>query len=301
MKILQPLLYFSLFNHPLKKEEILHYSSHTTQKDFEEEIELALSKNIIKKTTAYYHPYLNEECVSKRETGYKNAQKAMIKAKKRARFAYRFFPFIDGIAISGSLSKGYFDKHSDVDFFIITKPGRLWSCRMALILFKKIFLFNSKKYFCMNYFITSDSLEIMEKNRFTATEIATLIPLHGSVFNHFFKTNSWYKNFLPNKECNWNELENISKRSLLQYYEALFNNSIGELIERACFSITFAVWKIKYKEKMSSEDFAIAFKSSHNVSKHHPSNFQKKVIDALNKKYDEIREKYQIELPKEHA
>ena len=40
---------------------------------------------------------------------------------------------------------------------------------------------------------------------------------------------------------------------------------------------------------MLPEDFELAFKSSKKVSKHHPSNFQKRVIDTLNKKYDFIK------------
>ena len=52
---------------------------------------------------------------------------------------------------------------------------------------------------------------------------------------------------------------------------------------------------------MSDEDFALAFKSSKKVSKHHPSNFQKKVIDSLNNKYKEVKEKYLMEFPEEHV
>ena len=52
---------------------------------------------------------------------------------------------------------------------------------------------------------------------------------------------------------------------------------------------------------MQPEDFELAFKSSKKVSKHHPSNFQKSVIDTLNKKYDFIKENFQIDIPKEHV
>src|SRR4029453_8923510 len=88
------------------------------------------------------------------------------------------FPYVRCVCISGSLSKKYFDDTTDIDFFVITKPGRLWVCRTFLILFKKLFLLNSKKYFCINYFIDSDNLEIPDQNIFTATELTTLIPMH---------------------------------------------------------------------------------------------------------------------------
>ncbi|NJM79247.1 MAG: nucleotidyltransferase domain-containing protein [Flavobacterium sp.] len=214
----------------------------------------------------------------------------------------RYFPFIEGIAISGSLSKGYFDENSDVDYFIITKPNHLWTCRTFLVLFKKIFLLNSKKYFCMNYFISSEHLEIEEKNIFTATEIATLIPLHGDkIFQDFFEKNNWYQNFIPNKKTNTENLISFKKSKITAFSEYFYSGFIGKAIEKTSFKLTLYFWKIKFRKKMSSEDFALAFKSSKKVSKHHPSNFQKKVIDAINLKYDFVKEKFQIEIPKEHV
>jgi hypothetical protein len=42
-------------------------------------------------------------------------------------------------------------------------------------------------------------------------------------------------------------------------------------------------------------------KSTKNVSKHHPQNFQKKVIDLLNTDYEKMKEQHNIELSPEHA
>ena len=50
------------------------------------------------------------------------------------------FPYVEGVGISGSLSKGYYDDDGDIDFFIITSPKRLWIARTFLILYKKLFL-----------------------------------------------------------------------------------------------------------------------------------------------------------------
>ncbi|NHN27448.1 nucleotidyltransferase domain-containing protein [Flavobacterium jejuense] len=302
MKILKPLLYFSIFNHPLKEEEVYLYSPHKELKFVVEELEIALSKGIIEKTEDFYHTHLSRESIEKRKKGNINAEIALLKAKKRAKFITRFFPFIEGIAISGSLSKGYFDENSDVDYFIITKPNHLWTCRTFLVLFKKIFLFNSRKYFCMNYFISSEYLEIEEKNIFTATEIATLIPLYGDkIFQAFFEKNKWYQNFIPNKKISTKNLIPFRKSKMIQFSEYFYSGLFGKIIEKTSFSLTLYFWKIKFRKKMTSEDFALAFKSSKKVSKHHPSNFQKKIIDAINLKYDFVKENFQIDIPKEHV
>ena len=83
--------------------------------------------------------------------------KVLVKAKAKARFISKF-PFVAAVGVSGSLSKGYYDSDSDIDFFIITQHNRLWICRTLLMVYKKIFLLNSRKYFCPNYFISSEQL-----------------------------------------------------------------------------------------------------------------------------------------------
>jgi predicted nucleotidyltransferase len=51
------------------------------------------------------------------------AVKHIKKAKAVAKFL-SWFPYIRGIAISGSLSKNFADENSDLDFFIITAANR---------------------------------------------------------------------------------------------------------------------------------------------------------------------------------
>src|SRR5690606_18040183 len=89
------------------------------------------------------------------------------------------FPFVRGVYISGSLSKGYADEQSDIDFFIVVEKKRLWICRTLLHLFKKLtFLINRQHSFCMNYFLDESMLCLEEQNIFTATELYTLVPVY---------------------------------------------------------------------------------------------------------------------------
>ena len=59
-------------------------------------------------------------------------------------------------------------------------------------------------------------------------------------------------------------------------------------------------WKSKFKN-LSDREFEVALKTTENVSKHHPSNFQLKVISSLNLKIDEVEQKFNIKLSKEHV
>jgi predicted nucleotidyltransferase len=127
------------------------------------------------------------------------------------------FPYVRGIGISGSLSKNFADENSDIDLFIITKKNRLWIARTLMHLFKKLtFLVNKQHYYCMNYYIDEQQLEIVEKNIYTAIEVVTLIPLQGDgAFASFYSANAWTKDYLPNKVMRISSAK-PSKRHLLK-------------------------------------------------------------------------------------
>jgi predicted nucleotidyltransferase len=240
------------------------------------------------------------DSVPKRLKGNVLAKKVLLKAKAKAHFISKF-PFVAAVGISGSLSKGYYDSDSDIDFFIITQHNRLWICRTLLMVYKKIFLFNSRKYFCPNYFISSEQLEIIEQNRFTATELKTLIPMEGKeYFESFYENNSWVKSYFNKFNTNLDSISNVKKSYLTLVFEELLYNKLGDAIDYFFRSITLRKWKAKF-DYLSQEDFEIALKSTKNISKHHPSNFQKKVILSLNAKLEEVQHRYNIAIQKEHV
>lgn len=300
MESLKTILYFSIFNYPLKIEEIHNYTTHQSIEETIREIDFLIEQKNIQKIDDYYVYNSDFESVKKRIRGNIGAQKTMDLAKKRGHFISKF-PFVKGVGISGSLSKGYFDENSDVDFFVITEPNRLWTTRTLLMLYKKIFLLNSRKYFCINYFISLENLEIEEKNRFTATEIKTLIPIVGkNEFKKFYEINEWTTKYFKNQNVNLDTIADVKKNIAIKGIEWILRMSFYNVIDQYFRKITLLKWKTKFKN-MGKEDFRIALKSTQNVSKHHPYNFQKKVILALNEKYIEFYKLYNIELSEENA
>jgi hypothetical protein len=297
---LKTILYFSLFNYPLKLEEICNFSITKDCEIIRKNLDELVAQKVIIKVDDYYMVDANRAHIEKRKLGNRMAVDALVKAQQKARLISKF-PFVEAVGVSGSLSKGYYDSKSDIDFFVITRPNRLWICRTFLMLYKKIFLLNSRKYFCINYFMSSGNLEVDEKNRFTATEIKTLIPFQGkAAFEIFYEKNRWvsevYGEFSPKLDTT----EEISKSSTIRVLERLLSAKPGNLLDSCFKSITVSFWKMKFKE-MAHDDFKIALKSTKNISKHHPLNFQKKVISSLNEKYEEIKKNHNIELQKEYV
>ncbi|OYU82272.1 MAG: nucleotidyltransferase [Flavobacterium sp. BFFFF1] len=300
MESLKTILYFSLFKYPLKLEEICRFSISKDCPKIETELRDLVAKKVIFQIEDYYYPEYDPSCLEKRKNGNKMAADALLKAKERARLISKF-PFVEAVGVSGSLSKGYYDNDSDIDFFVITKPGKLWLSRTFLMLYKKIFLLNSRKYFCINYFMSSSSLEIEEKNRFTATEIKTLLPFEGrEVFEEFYNKNEWVSHLLGQHDPKLEDIGVIEKPSGVKALEAALSTKFGEFLDVVFKKTTVAFWKLKFRQ-MHTEDFKVALKSTKNISKHHPLNFQKKVIGALNEKYEEIRINHNIELQREYV
>lgn len=296
MPVLKTLLYFSIFNYPITKEEIYRYSEINSIEDVSKQINYLLNKNVIFQFGSYFSIKNDKHLVNRREIGNQKAKAILPKAKKVSGFIANF-PYVESVSISGALSKGYYDDvDGDFDFFIITKPNRLWIARTLLILYKKVFLLNSKKYFCVNYFIGSNQLSIVERNRFTATEIVTLLPFFGKeAFSKFITNNEWTMQQFPNIEkVNFEAIKNIKKPLLSRFLEFILNNSLGNTLDDFFRKLTLKKWQKSFGH-LSKEDFKIAMKSTKNVSKHHPQNFQKKVILSLEESYNNIIEKYNLE------
>ena len=298
MNILKSLIYFSLFNHPLTEDEIFRFSSVTSKNQLQKDIDILVNSGVIKRFDNFLLYKNNSRHVTKRVNGSKNAKNVMPKVKQVAAFIAKF-PFVEGVAISGSLSKGYYDAESDFDFFIITQAKRVWLTRVLIALYKRIFLKNSHKEFCVNYFVSTETLEIEEKNRFTATEIVTIIPLYGmQIFKHFYDKNNWVFNYFPNYnlQSSLKQLKEIKKHKRRFIFEGLLNNFIGKAMNYLCMRIVTRRWKYKYKTSTNNP-----YKSKKEISKHHPDNFQEQVIKKLNLQYELCEKKYGIHLSKEYA
>jgi len=120
------------------------------------------------------------------------------------------------------------------------------------------------------------------------------------VFEEFYRQNNWICNYFSKFEPDLSLTKDSEKVLLSKTIELILNNNIGGFIDNGFKKISLETWKSKF-HFMEEEDFKIALKSTKNISKHHPSYFQKKVILALNSKIEEVKNNFNIILQKEHA
>ncbi len=135
---------------------------------------------------------------------------------KKARRLIRFLqliPYIRLVAVSGSLAMNNTKEESDIDLLIVSKAGRIWTCRAFTTLF--IHLIGQRRHnsltkdrFCLNHYITSHSLKIPWQSLYNAQTYAHLVSVwecdsqKGSrtplLYNQFQKANQWISEYLIN-------------------------------------------------------------------------------------------------------
>jgi len=276
--LLKKLIYFDIFSYPLLEDELVTFCDYPGLRpdDASQVLKDLTEKGLVYSQVGYY--FLGHDAckIEQRREGNLLASKRMVTARWFATIIANF-PFVRAIFISGSLSKNIMKPDSDIDFFIVTRPGRLWLCRAMLTIFKKIFLANSHRNFCINYFIDSNSLAIPDRNLFTATEIAFLLPMHNhALYLDFLKANEWYRDECPNMPIR-PAMRKLKVLPLGRAVEFIFDNQFGNWLEAKCFLLITGFWKKKFRH-LSPKSYSLNLRSLSNVSKHHPNAFQEYVL-----------------------
>lgn len=192
------LYYFDFFDHALSLEELHRFLSVPSSVEAVcDSLERAVTDGVVVFGNGYYG--LRAETVALRAQHEGLNARKMRSARRMSRLI-RVFPFVRGVYLSGSLSKqGVHSAEDDLDFFILTAPSRVWTAKLLLIAFKKVFLLDSEKYFCINLLMDETKLEVTKRNLYTATEVVTLVTLRGSAGrDRFLAANEWVQTYFPN-------------------------------------------------------------------------------------------------------
>jgi len=194
--------YFSLFNHPLREDELLRYCHFfaISPAAFRDTLGALLDQGILVKSGALFHLRGDDALPAIR--GERETRAATWRGRvARSASVLTRLPFLRGLFLSGSLSKGTQDERGDIDFLLVTAGNRLWTTRFFASLLLKSIPKSGRRNFCMNYFLPEDRLGIPDRTLFSATEVAFLKPLWNTPATAaFFEQNSWFRAFYPNLE-----------------------------------------------------------------------------------------------------
>ncbi len=203
LSILKILLYFKVFDYPIKKEELFTYVCDDNKINVQAALARMATEGIVQIKDDFVWVSNPETIITRRLEANQQAFKALRRAKKQAKLL-SYFPFIKCICISGSLSKYFMEKGSDIDYFIIVEEKRLWITRFLFsVIGKMLRVAGQAERFCPNYIITDNNLSIRQRNIYTAMEIITLIPVYNqNSYEDFLRANDWVRSYFPHYECN---------------------------------------------------------------------------------------------------
>lgn len=207
-EIIKILSFYDIFSFPLTSFEV--YKNLGIKADFKEvykELYDLKDRGVIWEESGYY--YLPKgKGAAQRKGRFLISFKKIKRAKQVARILWRF-PFIRFIGVCNSL--GYLNarEDSDIDFFIITKGGRIWTARFlcgTFLTFLKLRPLpgNSKNKICLSFLIADDALDIShlalaDGDPYFYYWLSWIVPLYDDgIYEKFIKENSWIKNYLPN-------------------------------------------------------------------------------------------------------
>jgi hypothetical protein len=297
--ILSALTYFDIFKYPLTQTEIFFYlKKQYSYSEFNTALQSLLRDKHVYRFDGFFTLQNDLSLSERRRKGNAKAKAMLTKADSIAHFLSSF-PFVRGVAVSGSLSKNYADEKSDIDFFIITAANRLWLARTLMHLFKKLtFLFNKEHFFCMNYYVDETGLEIKEKNIYTATEIVTLIPLRGiQIFRDLYKYNRWSKQYLPNHSLKIIYTKEVRITSVKKIIEFMLNNKLGDALDEIFMRITAKRWAKKTKRnKLNANGNVMGMDADKHYAKPDPKTFQSKFIARYQESVETMLSKYEEEV-----
>ena len=282
-EVVRTLLYFDIFSHPLRTEEIHRFCRlRATPSEISSAIKQLLKEGQIFRVGDYYLVQKRADWMKEREAKHTYSLERMKKARQLARIIGQF-PFVRGVAISGSLSKYSADSNADIDYFIICQAGRLWISRSLLHLFKKLtFIVGMQHYFCMNYFLDYDELELKDKNLYTALESATLIPMYGSdSYSEFFQRNSWIRDYFPNHDLQEKlKAPMAGKQSAVKrLVETLIFGKLSHYLNNGLRHLTVWWWRNKFRwQGFPMQYFDQDLRSTRGESKYHPHDYQRLIL-----------------------
>jgi len=196
------LSYSDVFDYPLNVHEIHRYLI-GAQASLETVSRLLVTGQHITRLLSYHEGYFflrgRGQIVETRQRRANISAKLWPKARIYGRLI-ALLPFTRMVAVTGALAVDNTDQNADMDFMIVTEPGRLWLCRALVILLVRWAALHSDTV-CPNLFVSKKALAYQQQDLYTAHEMAQMIPIAGhNIYRHMMELNPWMLEYLPNAQ-----------------------------------------------------------------------------------------------------
>jgi hypothetical protein len=144
----------------------------------------------------YYFPRGRDDLLEIRRYREALSRRLLHELASPLRFLTRM-PFVRMVALSGSLAHLNAESDADLDLFVITKAGRVWSVTVTTLAIARLLGWRAR--LCLNYVVSERALMVEPADLFSANQIIHLQPVHGvGIYRRFIEANRFIKRFYPN-------------------------------------------------------------------------------------------------------
>jgi len=240
-KIVKTIIWFDMFNYPLRAEEVLWYlydesGSESRLSDIQSDLDALVAIKRLQSKDGYYFLPGRDNLVEVRKERHKESLKKISLARS-ATLLLRILPFVKSVILCNVL--GYLNAKpaDDIDFLVITTGGRIWTARWYATGFFKIFgLRPTKKQtadkFCFSFYISANDLNIknitLVSDPYMIWWLAGLLPLYDQAgyFRQLLEANSWVTKYLPNVMLRYagSEIYKFKVKNKFQGIKKFFEN-----------------------------------------------------------------------------
>lgn len=298
--ILKTIIWFDLFDYPLKLEELycylisnVKYSKEDVQKGI---VELVDMGKIKEKDNMYF--FLNREhIINTRQERYPESLNKIQKAKKAIKFL-SYLPFIRAVFLCNVLGYLNAKKQDDIDFLIITESNKIWTARwFATGFFKLLNLRPTPKVvedkFCFSFYVSEKGMNLedikLKDDIYLTQWFSGLLPIYDSkdYLEQFLQSNNWVKKELLNyKDVYTTERLKFKLKTKNTVVQNILEKMFGfKFFEKIFKKIQLAIMPKLLKQQMNKSDGVIV---NDNILKMHPYDKRKEFADKFNIRNKEI-------------
>lgn len=269
--ILKTLHYFDIVDYPLTKEELFAFLWQPPAMGYADFLEhLNSSKGIETKSGFYFLPG-REDIVAKRQRRLVISEEKL-RIARRAVKKLRSVPYLRAIFVCNSVGSEVASGDSDIDFFIVTEPKRIWMVRffanfILRILGLRTYGKKIKDKICLSFFLDTNNfdmsgLRVVEDDIHFAYWTLQMVPIYDpeDCYSKFLNANRWIKKFIPNasdgfKTTSRLEIKN-GKLGLLwkRAWEKMWSGAYGDIIESQAKGFQWAKIGLSIKQKSKDGD-----------------------------------------------
>lgn len=197
--IIRTVVYADVFDYALTPVEIHYYLAHLTASLAEVQAALATSTWLAERLTRV------EDYVVL--TGREHLPALRVERERSSAELWRsacfwaqwiaLAPFVRMVAVTGALAVNNAPAGDDIDYLLVTEPGRVWLARAWVIGLVYLARWGGA-HLCPNYIVASHALVEERQDAFTAHDLAQMVILSGvELYRRMRAANPWVLEYLP--------------------------------------------------------------------------------------------------------